>query len=175
MPLLFGHDETVARWVEARMDGEFVFPHAAIGMLDSKGVLRGGFVLAAHNATTAELTLYSEDVISNGMVRGFFRWCFITLGVHRLQLRTTRKNKAAKRAAPKMGFKFEGVARDFYGPGDDALLYYMTPDFCRWIKTHGKPVQEAQSAASFGRSRQRQPHQEDQSRYRKHSDELQPA
>ena len=175
MPLLFGHDETVAKWVGERMDGVFVLPHAAVGMLDSKGTLRGGFVLTVHNATTAELTLYSEDVVTNGMVRGFFRWCFGSLGVHRLQLRTERTNKKAKRAAPKMGFKFEGVAREFYGPGEDALLFYMTPDHCRWIKTDGKHIQVSESTRAAGREEKRGRHQRAKPQERQHSHGVQPA
>lgn len=175
MPLLFGHDETVARWVGERMEGVFVLPHVAIGMLDRNGTLRGGFVLTVHNATTAELTLYSEDVVTNGMVRGFFRWCFGTLGVHRLQLRTERTNKKAKRAAPKMGFKFEGVAREFYGPGEDALLFYMTPDNCRWIKTHGKLVQNAEGSEASGRAAKRERHRHAEPRERSNSIGIQPA
>jgi hypothetical protein len=175
MPLLFGHDATVAKWVEERMDGVFVMPHVAIGMLDKNGVLRGGFVLTVHNASTAELTLYSEDVVTNGMVRGFFQWCFGQLGVHRLQIRTERTNKKAKRAAPKMGFKFEGVAREFYGPGEDALLFYMTPDHCRWIKTNGKPIQNAQSASTVGREAKRVRSRRAKPEERQHGVGVQPA
>lgn len=146
MPLLFGHDAEVAEWVSRKMDGQVVFPHAAIGMLDKRGVLRGAFVFAFQNAHTAELTLYSEGVITNDMWRGAMTWVFDHVGVGRLQIRTSRKNKAVKKNAPKFGFKFEGVARDFWGPGDDALLYYMTPATCRWIGEHGKPIQNTQSA-----------------------------
>lgn len=145
MPLLFGHDADVADWVAGKMGGLVVFPHAAIGMLDHNGVLRGAFVFAFHNAHTAELTLYSENVITNDMWRGAMSWVFEDIGIGRLQIRTERKNKAVKRAAPKFGFRFEGVARDYFGPGDDALLYYMTPATCRWIGAHG-PIQNTQAA-----------------------------
>jgi len=147
MPLLINHDEDVAAWAENKLEGRLVFPHAAIGMLDRRGVLRGAWLLSFYNRHTAELTLYSEGVISNEMVRGCFAITFQHLGVQRLQARTTRQNKIVKRAAPKYGFKFEGVARDFYGPGEDSLNYYMTPAMCRWIEEdHGKPVLNAQAA-----------------------------
>ena len=141
--LLFGHDEDVARWAEEKMGGLLVFPHAAIGMLDPQGALRGAFLLALHNPHTAELSLYSEGVMTNGHWRGFFAYTFNHLGIYRLQIRTHRKHKAIKKAAPKYGFRFEGVSRDFYGPGVDSLNFYMLPAMCRWIKDdhdHGKPV-----------------------------------
>jgi hypothetical protein len=151
MPLLFGHDRDVAEWAEQKLDGRMVFPHAAIGMLDQYGTLRGAFLLAFHNAHTAELTLYSEGVITNGHLRGFFRWTFEGLGIHRLQIRTHRKHKAVKRAAPTYGFAFEGVARDFYGPGDDSLNFYMTPAMCRWIRINdGLDVLNSEAAQSAG-------------------------
>lgn len=147
MPLLFGHDAEVAAWVEGKMQGRFVFPHIAIGMLDPQGVLRGAFVLCVHNIRTAELTLYSEGVVTNGMWKQFFRFVFRDLELARLQIRTDRRNKTVKKAAPKFGFRFEGVARDFWGPGEDALLYYMSPAMCRWIRNdHGIALLFSQAA-----------------------------
>lgn len=147
MPLLIGHDADVAAWAENKLEGRLIFPHAAVGMLDRRGVLRGAWLLSFYNAQTAELTLYSEGVISNDMVRDCFRFTFDHLGVNRLQIRTTRKNKAVKRAAPKYGFRFEGVSRDFYGPGEDSLNFFMTPAMCRWIRdTHGQHLQISETA-----------------------------
>lgn len=134
MPLLIGHDQDVAYWAEQKLEGRLIFPHVAVGMLDRRGVLRGAWLLSFYNAQTSELTLYSEGVVTNGMIGDCFRFTFGHLGVHRLQVRTHRKNKAVKRAAPKYGFRFEGVQRHFYGPGEDALCYFMTPDICRWLK-----------------------------------------
>jgi hypothetical protein len=149
VPLLFGHDRDVAAWAEKKLEGRLVFPHAAVGMLDKRGVLRGAWLLAFHNAHTAELTLYSEGVVTNGMIGDCFRFTFETLGVRRLQVRTHRSNRAVKRAAPKYGFKFEGVSREFYGPGEDSLNFYLTPAMCRWIKDdHGQPVFDTQDSKS---------------------------
>lgn len=147
MPLLFGHDADVAAWAENKLEGRLVFPHAAVGMLDKRGVLRGAFLVSFHNPHTAELTLYSEQVMTNSMWRGFFMWVFEEVGIHRLQIRTHRKHKAIKKAAPKFGFIFEGVSRDFYGPGHDSLNFYLSPAKCRWIKeSHGKPVLISETA-----------------------------
>jgi len=144
--VLRGHDRTVAQWVEARMDGRCVFPHAALGIIDDNGVLRGGFVLAFHTPTTADLTLYAPLALTHGVMRGFFRWCFLECGVRRLQIATTRSNKTIKRGAPKMGFKFDGVAKDYYDVGVDALRYAMMADDCRWIRAHGITFQTAEAA-----------------------------
>jgi RimJ/RimL family protein N-acetyltransferase len=90
------------------------------------------------------LHLYGKT--SNGAWRQFFRWVFEAQGVYRLVIRTNKRNREVKKAAPKFGFKFEGVERDYYGCGDDALRFYMTPPACRWLQhedDHGQLVQKS--------------------------------
>ena len=129
-----GHDQIVAEWIEQKMGGLVVTPHLAPGIVDDDGILRGGFLIALHNPSCAELTVYSEGALTPGVTRDLFRYVFDTLGIWRLQVRTDKRNRTIKRAAPKLGFRFEGVARDFWGPGHDALLFYMTPAHCRWLR-----------------------------------------
>lgn len=132
--LLFGHDATVWNWAVSRWGDVGRTPDMAIGILDNVGALKGALLLSGENTWTAELSIVSDGVISPGVTKQFFRFVFGELGVHRLQMRTQRNNKAIKRTAPKMGWTFEGVSRGFYGPHGDALLFYMTPQTCRWIK-----------------------------------------
>ena len=146
MHLISGHDATVAIWVGQRLGGVFVPPYTGLGIVDGSGRLRGGFIVRAQNASTCELSLYSERVLTHGVMRAMWRTVFDDLGFSRCVIHTRRANKPLKRAAPKLGFRFEGVARNFYGPGVDALQFAMTPDTCRWIKAHGQPVQQAQGA-----------------------------
>ena len=143
MNLVFGHDATVNGWLAVRYNTHVLRqPAASIGVIDSDGVLRGAFVVTWVRETTAELHLYGRT--SNDTWRAFFRWVFAQ-GVYRLEIRTSKRNRAIKRAAPKFGFRFEGVERDYYGRGHDALRFYMTPERCRWLKEneHGLAVQVA--------------------------------
>ncbi len=143
MKLLRGHDATVAQWVGDRLDGFFPGPVRAVGVIDDGGVLCGGMVLNWVHNSTAEMTIATTgDVITPRVAREFFRWTFLELGVWRLQVRTSKRNKSVKRNAPKWGFRFEGCARDWYGPGSDALVWYMTPTLCRWISHDGERLQE---------------------------------
>ena len=139
MRLIFGHDSHVIGLVEQAygisMGGK---PGHAWGVVDGRGELRGAFVLTHEHDRTWELHVYGRT--SNDTVRAMFEAVFGQLGCYRLQIRTSRRNKSIRKAAPKFGFTFEGVARHFYGPGNDALLYYMTPATCRWIKTDGQPL-----------------------------------
>ncbi len=105
-----------------------------LGVVDAKGVLRGGFVIRPLNSSTCDLSLDSEQALTHGIVRGMFRILFERLGFVCCLIHTERSNKAIKRAAPKLGFKFKCPVENFYGEGIDALQFSMTPTSCRWLK-----------------------------------------
>lgn len=137
MKLVFGHDATVNDWLDRRYGVMPLTSAVTIGVIDNDGVLRGAFVTTCKSEATAELHLYGKT--SNDTWKGYFHWVFAN--TYRLEILTDKRNKAIKRAAPKFGFKFEGTSRDYYGPGRDALRFYMTPQHCRWIKADGLSVQ----------------------------------
>lgn len=137
MNLVFGHDTTVNDWLDLRFGVVPLSDAVSIGVIDSDGVLRGAFVTTFKSVATAELHLYGRT--SNNTWKGYFRWVF--LSAYRLEIMTDKRNKTIKKAAPKFGFRFEGVSKDYYGPGRDALRFYMTPAHCRWIKADGLAVQ----------------------------------
>ncbi len=141
MRLLIGQDAIVARWAGERLDGVFLPPFVALGIIDRRGILRGAFIIKALNSTACELSLYSERALTNGVMRSMFEIMFEKFGFCRCVIHTSRRNKAIKRAAPKMGFKFECKATDYYGPNVDALQFAMTPPTCRWLKRYGSSRQ----------------------------------
>lgn len=142
MNVVTGRGETVGQWLAQRY-GVHVGQSSSeiVGLIDDAGVLRGAFVLTWRNDVTAELHVYGKS--SNDVWKWLFRALFERCS--RVEIRTRRDNRSIKRNAPKYGFKFEGVARSYYGPGksNDALVYAMTADHCRWIGTHGVTVQVA--------------------------------
>jgi hypothetical protein len=146
--LVFGRDAEVLEWVAVAhgvtIGGK---PGHAWGVVDGEG-LKGAFVVTREHDVTWELHLFG--VTSNDTWRALFHAVFGYLGCYRLQIRTSRRNKAIKRAAPKFGFQFEGSSRHFYGPGEDALCFYMTPETCRWLKEDKGPW----AACSARQSRQ---------------------
>lgn len=144
MNLVFGHDQTVIDWLAVTYGLHVIqTPRVAMGVVDGAGVLRGAYVITWHTDTTAEWHLFGA--VSHETIKAMFHAVFLQWRVHRLEIRTHRKNKKIKKAAPKFGFRFEGVARDFYGPRQDAFCYAMTAGECRWIKevAHGLAVQVA--------------------------------
>jgi RimJ/RimL family protein N-acetyltransferase len=107
-------------------------PRHLLGVLDDTGVLVGVFVVTWRCDTTAELHVYGR--ISIDTVKAMFRTVFDGWNVYRLEIRTMRANRRVRRAAPKYGFRFESIAKSYYGPGNDAFCYAMTADKCRWLK-----------------------------------------
>ena len=150
MQLIDGQDAVVADWLAVKF-GAFLLqsPNVVWGVIDKAGVLRGAFVVTWRCDTTAELHVFG--VRSKDTTCEMFRRVFDELGVWRLEVRTSKRNRAIKRAAPKYGFRFQGVERDYYGPGEDALVYFMRPTECRWIKPHFVDFQDPQGADGNGR------------------------
>ncbi len=137
MQILFGHDNAVAQWAAKKLGGphgSFIPPYVALGIIDDGGILRGGFVIRPMNPSTCDLSLYSERAMTHGVLRSMFRVMFERLGFACCLIHTQRSNKAIKRAAPKLGFKFKCPVENFYGDGVDALQFSMTPASCRWLK-----------------------------------------
>lgn len=132
--LVFGHDATCLQWLQQRYGDVGRAPQYVLGIVDPQGVLHGALPLWRENAWTWEIGVYSEGVISSRVTRQFFRIMFEDLAADRLQMKTERTNKRMRKLAPKIGWVFEGVAKNYYGHGADALMFAMTPDKCRWIK-----------------------------------------
>jgi hypothetical protein len=133
MNLITGHEPTILEWL-ARNHGVHVLqtPRVVFGVVDGQGVLRGSYILTWRNDTTAELHAYGT--VSNDTVKQLFRSAFGAYRLYRLQLVVPRKSKAVRRGVHKMGFQFEGLAREYYGPGMDGFCYGMTAPQCRWIR-----------------------------------------
>ncbi len=132
-----GHDSAVAKWAASKLGGphgQFIPPYVGLGIIDNGGVLRGGFIIRPLNSSTCDLSLYSERALTHGVTRGMFQFLFERLGFVCCLIHTHRGNKAMKRGAPKLGFKFQGKIENFYGLGVDALQFSMTPASCRWLK-----------------------------------------
>lgn len=140
MHLVQGHDKAVCDWLASTF-GVHVLHHPRVvyGVVDSDGVLRGAYILTLRNDTTAELHAYG--VVSNDAAKQLFTLAYRACGLYRLELCVPRKSRAVRRGVLKMGFCFEGIAREYYGPGEDAFCYGMTAPQCRWIRgTNGQHV-----------------------------------
>ena len=120
---------------------EKIVPGTGIATASGFGVVRDGELIAA--------IMYSNfrppQVCDIGIVSTDPRWCtrevlrrafygpFRVWKVRRLGCITSRRNKKARRMIERLGFKMEGVARQGWPTGGDAVVYSMMPDECRWL------------------------------------------
>jgi len=75
-----------------------------------------------------------------------FAYPFHVLGVRRVTGIIRRKNRRARDSAERIGFKLEGVMRHGF-ENDDACVYGMTRQSCRWIATRGHDGKECTEGA----------------------------
>lgn len=71
-------------------------------------------------------------------LRDMFAYPFIQLGCLRVSGCIRRSNSASRKFAKDIGCREVGVLEHEYGPGEDGILYTITRDSCRWIKSDRK-------------------------------------
>lgn len=136
--LLYGADKLVIEFVRARIkhlaEGGSFGPCATVGVI-RRGVLVGGVIWHNYRKHDIELTAAGEPgwMLPQG-VRQVFAYPFLQLGVARITTITGRKNKRARSTDERLGFRLEGVIRKGLDGREDAILYGMTRDECKWIK-----------------------------------------
>lgn len=96
----------------------------------SIGFLREDRIVAAiafngYTGTNVDVSFAGKKELSVRVIRVGMTFAFRDLGVLRMTARTRRGNKSLTRGLPKIGFKFEGVMRSYYGPRkrDDAVQF----------------------------------------------------
>jgi hypothetical protein len=110
--------ETVARFVSGRLGFGLCPPYSAMG-LERDGELVGGVLFNCFEGADVHVT-----VAGTGWTRDFLRavgeYVYDQLGCARATI-TTEHRKVAELAL-RLGGKQEGVLRDHFGPGSDALV-----------------------------------------------------
>lgn len=127
MNILLGHDDAVATWVGQINGKVFAQPFTAIGLVDGAGKLRGGFVFTGFNGDGVEMSLAGAACLTRSGLAVVANYVFEQLKCVRVQLHSRRSNKRVLRQAARLGFKFEGISRRFYGR-EDGIRYAMTID-----------------------------------------------
>lgn len=129
--LAFGCDDAVAEWVSQRIKSKVHKPYVAVGVVRD-GKLCGGVVLNGWLGPDAnvDITIASERGFSRGAIREIYDLAFGQLKASRITAHTKRSNKAMQRLLPRLGFKFEGMARRYFGAkrADDALIFALFPE-----------------------------------------------
>ena len=140
--LTFGRDAEVARWVGERIGIDDFGPCAAIGVVDD-GAPVAGIVYSGWRdrpgALEMSIAASSPRWCRRWVLEAAFRYPFEQLGARRVQATIRRGNRTARRFVERLGFRYEGMAREAWPTGEDAALYSMLRRECRWTgDRHGK-------------------------------------
>lgn len=137
MPIVTGHDATVAEWAGTKLNAVFHPPYIAWGTIDRNGTLNGAIIFCDFiRGGNIEMTMAGNGVMRRGVFREIALYVFDQLKCTRLTARTRRGNTIARKLLPKAGFSFEGTHRRYYGPvkADDALVFALFPESAeKWM------------------------------------------
>lgn len=138
--LLLEADHEVADWVRARIPNRSV-QERGFGQCRAVGVVRrgqfvGGIVFHGYEGHIVQMSGAFDDPTwcLPGTLRGLFDIPFNQYGVAVMWTMTARKNKAARKVDEGVGFKLTGVIPKGWDGKDDACIYHMTREDCRWLR-----------------------------------------
>lgn len=122
MRLLVGQDEIVRAWVAQKIGMPMTEGHAFGVWSDEQRRLVGGFVFTNYTGYGIEMTMAGKGCFSRSIWRAIGEFVYGRMGCVRLVITTRRAHRKRGNPVAKMahrfGFKFEGVARRFYGDRD---------------------------------------------------------
>ena len=123
----------IGAYVGKRLGVAIAEPFQAIGFLTDDKRPLAAFVFNDFNQSNIEMTIVAEPGgINRQVIRYIANYVFNTSKCRRLTVRTKKRNKRILKLAPRYGFKYECLAKHYF-PDDDAVVFRMLRDECRWI------------------------------------------
>lgn len=132
MMLLRDEPEIVSAFVAGQTGDQYSDVMRALGILSREGRIIGGVLLTNYTGFGVELTLAGKGCISRSAWQAIGDMAFGELGCERISVTTRKSNKRVCRLAPRLKFKFEGVARRYYGKEDGVMFSLLRDEATRY-------------------------------------------
>jgi len=132
MMLLRDEPEIVSAFVAGQTGDQYTDVMRALGILSREGRIIGGVLLTNYTGFGVELTLAGKGCISRSAWQAIGDMAFGELGCERISVTTRKSNKRVCRLAPRLKFKFEGVARRYYGKEDGVMFSLLRDEATRY-------------------------------------------
>src|SRR5262245_45794654 len=149
--ILLGDDRAVAALVAAKIPALVLDKFVALGVVRQNRLV-GGIVYHNFRGCDVEVVSAFDDArwALPGTLRALFAYPFETLKCVRITAIVARGNKRARRLCEGLGFRFEGVARRAIDGKQDAIIYGMLRQECRWIRKerHGQEEHSRRAASA---------------------------
>jgi len=140
MLVVTDNSEAIADFVGKKLKVTFWPPYLALGFSSEDRTKMAAVVFSDYNGSNIEATIYADKGgATRGVIRYVAQYVFGQLKCRRLTVRTKKRNKAVLKLAPRLGFKYETVLVRYY-PDDDAVVFRMLREDCKWIKKDAKLV-----------------------------------
>ena len=138
MRVITGLDLAVGEWVAKQIEPHYsidkFWPCTAMGF-EKDGELIAGVMYHNYRKTDIELSAaaINERWLSRKNLQEIFNYPYNQLGCIRTTAVTGRKNRRARKLLEGLGYRLEGVCRLGWEGKQDAFIYGMTKDECKWI------------------------------------------
>ena len=140
--LIYGENQPISEWVSLGLFGRHdqLDGSKAIGISKGEnliaGVVYNNFMTDQEDKVyCCELSIYSVDKTwcTRHNLKALFAFPFIQLGLKRVQtICSTREGKTIM-FNKRLGFKEEGIHREFWPMGGDAISFGMLKSDCKWV------------------------------------------
>lgn len=134
--ILIGEDQAVAALVGSKIPGFAPVKFTALGVVRNQKLV-GGVIYHNYSRHGIEVTGAFDDprwALPQTM-RALFDYPFQQLGCVRITAVIAKKNKRSRRLCEGLGFRLEGVARKGFDGKQDACIYGMLREECKWLMT----------------------------------------
>lgn len=122
MIYLEGEHEIVSAYVSGQTGDPYANVVRSLGVLTDEGRIIGGFVFTRYTGHGVEVSLAGRGCIMREAWQRVGNIVFGELACQRLAVTTRRSNKRVCRLAPRLHFRFEGIARKYFGDEDGVSL-----------------------------------------------------
>lgn len=151
MKLDLSDPENIKDWVYSVIEAKWVnAPYAAIAISDDSGKRMAGCVYMNYHEHDIEMVFAAAHPrwCIRDALRVFFAYPFIQLGVSRVTAICAASNERARRFIQGIGFVHEGRLRKGLDGHEDAHIYSMLREECRWINRGNYEEQRTTAAAA---------------------------
>ena len=130
-------DVTIANWIADKIPYTDRIDQArciAFRHKQTKKIVYGG-AFNEHRGRDIQYHAACTDpkVLTKGRIELLFWYGFMVFNTARISCVVAKSNKRSQKVVEGLGWKREGLIREFYAADDDAILYGMLRNECKWI------------------------------------------
>lgn len=140
MTARLSYDQSQLRldWVAERIGPGVIFNPPAKVVLsvdDETHEFLGGVVYNHFTPTNCEVHVVAANprFATRRTIPGFFAYPFVQLGLRRITGIVRTDNHRSIEGARRLGFRVEGLLRDWYAKDQHGILLGMTREECKWV------------------------------------------